>query len=129
LRRLFERYNRRFWGGKLPGYGVRVGKVSKAGPFQAYCDRRKKEITIDVPGMDRDTDRAVREQLLHEMCHAAVGGQHDDKFYAEIDRLRRLEAPVECPSERKRLTRWAFDRALEAVDAKFPHLTKSKRRK
>jgi len=29
LRRLYRRYNRRFWGGKLPDFSIRLGTVGK----------------------------------------------------------------------------------------------------
>jgi hypothetical protein len=36
----------------------------------------------------------MREMLLHEMAHAATGGEHDERFRGELVRLKVAGAPV-----------------------------------
>ena len=94
LRRLYRRYNRRFWGGKLPDFSIRLGTVGK---LFGQCDGKKKVITINV-GL-HPSDREIRSTILHEMCHAAADGGkrpqgHGYPFWAQIEHLLRQRAPI-----------------------------------
>jgi hypothetical protein len=90
LDRLFKRYNRIYWGGRLPRYRVRTAALDST-VHSAHCDPRKRIIEIDPSQCA--SDRVVRSKLLHEMVHAAIPSNHDLKFCAEIERLLRLGAP------------------------------------
>lgn len=62
LNRLFERYNRRFWGNRLRKVKVRIAHLD--GCCGLY---RKATIFVDVK--KHPTDQEIRSTLLHEMCH------------------------------------------------------------
>ena len=82
---LFERYNRRYWRGRLPHYTVLVTDKYTGG----RCERGRKVIYIN-PG----TPMGVPRTLLHEMAHAATKGGHGKKWQDEMRRLVRLGAPL-----------------------------------
>jgi|ERR1700678_2560676 SprT-like family len=60
------------------------------------CEWKRKVITIDVER--HKSDREVRSTLLHEMAHAAASIRgsrgHDPKFFAQLEKLLRLRAPI-----------------------------------
>jgi hypothetical protein len=89
LQRLFDRYNLRFWGGRLPRVRVRVCDLDCYGE----CDFEREEIRIDI---DRhaNNDREIRATLLHEMAHVAAGPGHSSKFWLQIENLLRKKAPI-----------------------------------
>jgi SprT-like family len=88
LERLFARYNRRYWNGKLPAYSVRVDSTS----LGAYCYRKTRTITMNVESMR--SDREVRSVLVHEMVHAATGLGHGATWQVEMARLKAAGAPT-----------------------------------
>jgi len=50
----------------------------------------------------RVTDEAeMRDILVHEMCHAAAGGEHDAHWLYEMKRVYELGAPVDPSIFRK----------------------------
>ncbi len=85
LTRLFERYNKRFWSGKLPTYRV-VVTTSRTG---GLCDRRKRQILMNVESFRSDSE--IRRMLLHEMAHIIALG-HGKLFQRELERLIRAGA-------------------------------------
>jgi len=93
LRRLFARYNRKYWRGQLPVYRLVVGTIPEA---MGLCESRRKVITIDVER--HKSDHEARSTVLHEMAHAAAdirGSRgHDPKFFAQVERLLQLRAPI-----------------------------------
>lgn len=93
LQRAFNRYNAKYWRGRLPGYRIVIEAMPEA---MGLCDSRRKIITVDV--LRHKNRRGMRSTLLHEMAHAAAdirGSQgHDLKFFAEIEKLLRMRAPV-----------------------------------
>jgi SprT-like family len=92
LRLLFERYNRIYWRGKLCGYRVVLADLSEKRAI-GYCYRREKRIEIDPN--QHTSDRELRATLLHEMAHAAAREPgHGVRFFAQMERLIRLGAPV-----------------------------------
>ena len=96
LRRLFERYNRIYWRGKLSGYRVVMVDLS-ANHAIGYCNRREKRIEIDID--QHTSDHEVRATLLHEMAHAAAREPgHSVRFFYQMERLIRLGAPVTVSS-------------------------------
>jgi SprT-like family len=88
LERLFARYNRRYWNGKLPAYSVRVDSTYRGG----YCDKTKRTITLNVESMG--SDREIRGALLHEMAHGATRVDHGTIWRAEMARLKSASAPT-----------------------------------
>src|SRR5712692_4305662 len=100
LERLYQRYNRLYWGGRLPNCYLAPVKLSALDPTSPYpggvsfgvTDARKR-IVVDV-SVHR-SDRAVRETLLHEMVHVALGcGAHKQRFIHELERLAQMGAPL-----------------------------------
>jgi hypothetical protein len=90
LRRLFGRYNRIYWHGKLSGYRVVLADLYQEG-LVGSCELGKKLIKIDPHG---ESDREVRATLLHEMAHAASRSGHTVPFFAQLERLLKRCAPV-----------------------------------
>jgi hypothetical protein len=87
LQQLFERFNRRYWQGKLPTYSVIVSDKYVG----CRCAKRERKIYVN-PSI---TLRNVRPLLLHEMAHAAVrGNAHGWLWHDEMTRLIRLGAPL-----------------------------------
>lgn len=91
LRRLFERYHRQFWHGKLSAFKIVIGSCDGA---LGQCDSKKRVITINI--QSHKSDRQVRSTLLHEMCHAASPKSqgHDVKFFAQLEKLLESGAPI-----------------------------------
>ena len=90
LRRLFDRYNRRFWRNRLRGVRISITSLEHLGEW----DPKQREIRIDVD-RHKGNDREIRSTLLHEICHVvATGPGHNSKFWAEIERLLRRKAPI-----------------------------------
>lgn len=101
LQHLFERYNAKYWKGKLPRYRVINSKKIFDLAREGLCDRRAHKLFINVAS--HYTDLQVRQTLLHEMAHAATKGGHGKHWLAEMERIKRLGAPI--PSfEFQRLT-------------------------
>lgn len=96
LQRLYQRYNRRYWNGKLPRYSVEIRKPEAQWRWVGFCDSKQRTILIDISA--HESDQAVRGSLLHEMAHAAVGEKeriaHGYRFWGELERLLRLRAPI-----------------------------------
>jgi hypothetical protein len=90
VERLFERYNRIYWRGKLSGYRVVLADLSKESAW-GLCEWRKKIIKINP---HRESDREVRATLLHEMAHAASRSGHTVPFFAQLERLIKRGAVV-----------------------------------
>jgi hypothetical protein len=94
LRRLFDRYNKTYWRGKLSHYAVRVRTLDDC---VGICDYKSREILLNID-VHHD-DRRIRATLLHEMTHVAAPKSgldgHGYKFWAETERLLRQGAPIE----------------------------------
>ena len=92
VQKLFERYNRRFWEGKLAGWTVSEVHCSDGGPRGdlGHTDNEAQEIFIQIglPSAER------RDTLLHEMCHAATPSDlcHGDLWQKEMLRIDKLGA-------------------------------------
>jgi hypothetical protein len=111
LRRLFERYNRKFFGNGLSGWTVGCGRRDLAflrarssealrpgECFSGFCNSKARRISIDIDLCDSDYE--VRRTLMHEMCHAATADENhfgDGEWFREMQRLRRDGAPAQCP--------------------------------
>jgi SprT-like family len=94
LQRLFERYNCTYFRRKLRGCSAVISSLPH-GQLGVYM-LSKRVIAIDV--RKQTSDRELRGTVLHEMAHAAAHSRgsrgHDLKFFAELERLLRLGAPV-----------------------------------
>lgn len=117
LGRLFEHYKRLYWSEKFPDCRVIAAHLQRSvGQF----DPRTHTIKIDVA--KHRSDRELRSTLLHEMCHVAAhrnGSRgHDAKFFEQVERLLRKEAPISVadPEAGKALVQ------SELVPAQFPLL-------
>jgi len=99
LRRLYARYNRRFWNGRLPGFAVVISNLGDKGPF-GFCDSTARKVTIHVTA--HRNAQEIRATLLHEMAHVAAdlrGSRgHDIPFFGELERLLRRGAPISISS-------------------------------
>jgi len=77
----------------LPVYRFVIATMRDA---MGLCDSTQKVITIDVER--HKSDREVRSTVLHEMAHAAAdirGSRgHDSRFFAEVEKLLYLGAPI-----------------------------------
>lgn len=98
LNSLYQRWNQRFFGGRLPDVNVVLEVNPSAYPSSqdslmmwsgtgGVAKLEDKEISIALDLSDRDKRRV----LLHEMVHfAAPGDGHGPQFQRQIRRLRRL---------------------------------------
>ncbi len=93
LGKLFRRYNRRYWSGKLSAYSAVIGR-SEINGAECYglCEHQQRKITINVALHKSDVE--IRATLLHEMAHAASERGHGNDFWSEIERLLWQRAPV-----------------------------------
>jgi hypothetical protein len=93
LRDVFTQYNRKYWRGRLPVYRLVIATMPDA---MGRCDWTRNVITIDVE--QHQSDREMRSTLLHEMAHAAASIRgsrgHDLKFFAQLEKLLQLKAPI-----------------------------------
>jgi SprT-like family len=113
LQRLYSRYNKVYWRGKLPRCDIRI--ENKARFSRGCCNPKGKIILIDIRA--HRSARAIYETLLHEMVHVAVNGtRHGNKFLGVMECLLRKGAPVGGTSEpglrRILLSRFPLCRAL-----------------
>ena len=93
VQKLFERYNRRFFSGKLRGWAVDEVHCSDspAGRHKEYgsCSEETREIFIQI-GL---SSAERRKTLLHEMCHAVARDEcHDQPWQKEMFRIAELGA-------------------------------------
>jgi hypothetical protein len=97
---LFDSWNRKYFSGALDRYQVRVvfdlhtvanepvdgGEVSSG---LIRFEERRIYIRYTL-----DEDVSMQGTLLHEMAHAATSGKHDQRWRAEMARLKTVGAPV-----------------------------------
>lgn len=86
----YQRYNQRYWDGKLEPYNIKIGTCRRC---QGFVHHGSLTITIDVA--DHVSDDDVRLTLLHEMVHVAVFDlpAHSFVFWQEVDRILGAGAP------------------------------------
>lgn len=90
IQRLFNRYTKRFWQGKLAGWTVDTSG-DHPGAF-GYCNPNTHRISVRLG--THETDREVKATLVHEMAHAATNGAHGRKWRNELERLTKAGAPT-----------------------------------
>lgn len=134
LERLYTRYNRRYWRGRLPVLAVSNQHLDDC---VGVTERSPLRISVDVA--QHRTDREVRGTLLHEMAHVADRARHKVGhgygFWTEIERLLRQRAPITigCPEmpghafitalsvpRRLRLSRQALERTRRRLEREIP---------
>ena len=95
---LFDSWNQKYFSGALDRYQVRVvfdlhtvadepvdrGHVSSG---LIRFEERRIYIRYTDPGL-------MQNMLIHEMAHAATSGEHDERWRAEMLRLKTEGAPV-----------------------------------
>jgi hypothetical protein len=106
--RMFERFNARYFAGRLPDYKIRVvydvwyWETERLGYPKEHpafydvigsIDFPSRQILIRFLGQHA-IGCTMTECLLHEMGHAATDGGHGDNWLAEMKRLKGLGAPV-----------------------------------
>jgi hypothetical protein len=95
---LFDTWNQKYFSGALDRYRVRVvfdlHTVADEPVYRGHISSgliRFEERRIYI----RYTDtRFMQETLIHEMAHAATSGDHDERWRAEMARLKTAGAPV-----------------------------------
>jgi hypothetical protein len=100
LARLLGNLRDRWWPGRLDGWRVVIVPEGGCGhpKFAADCVYRERLIRL-TPDCGRSR-RALASTLLHEICHAAVGGRpcgptgHGIRFFQEVERLLASDAPI-----------------------------------
>ncbi len=90
LRRLLDRYNRRYWRGRLPHYEIILSEKH----WGSACDRKSRRIYLHPVLFERLDEDAIHRTLIHEMAHAATRGVHGRAWQREMKRLKRMGAPV-----------------------------------
>jgi hypothetical protein len=88
----FERYNLRFWSGRLEGWSV-IESEECAGTY-GECDPSRRLILVRP--WKHNSDFEVRATLVHEMAHAASNRDHDEKWRMEMMRVKALGAPTDA---------------------------------
>lgn len=118
LSRLFDRYNQRYWSGRLPWYRFVVGPDPAHKDALGTCRARQRIIHVDIAS--HKSDREVRSTLLHEMAHAATKKRsHGVNFFAQLEKLLGKGAPISVGNPEAGYARILAD----IVPARFP-LTK-----
>ena len=84
---LFDELNRRYWRGRLPRYRLICRNLTKQ-ELLGRCYNQGKTILLEKSL----TDDALRQTLLHEMCHigSGPGYDHGRLFLRKVRRLVRL---------------------------------------
>jgi hypothetical protein len=83
----YHRYNRLYFGGRLPPVRISIEKSDEPGTLGGY-DPDTRTIILSIPG--QVSEREVLTTLIHEMVHVAVPDpedRHGAPFRAELQRL------------------------------------------
>lgn len=93
---LYDEYNTRYFGGKLPKVPVRWGRVQESSAAEFWPDSM--EIVIHPMIRRCGLDKYARILLLHEMVHVKLRNKriadHGRLFHTEMKRLARIGALV-----------------------------------
>jgi hypothetical protein len=95
LQRLFDLFNRRYFGGRLPAYKVRARRLEKG--TGGYCVKTDEDAhalalsgirvsarTILIDPWQLPNDRDLHFTLLHELCHIRARSGHGQEFYKQM---------------------------------------------
>jgi hypothetical protein len=84
VQKLFERYNRKYFGGKLPPYTVEISNKYAT----SRCCKAKRTIYLN------EKPEKMKVALLHEMAHTISRSGHGPGWRRQMARLQRLGAPI-----------------------------------
>lgn len=91
--KLFDLFNRQYFGSRLPRYEIITYEHSPCSwaTHGAVCEPHSRRIWVGV-----ENSKDLETVLLHEMAHAAVhpNGNHGPVWQREMIRLRNLGAPI-----------------------------------
>jgi predicted metal-dependent hydrolase len=93
LRQWFRRYNRKYFGGKLPEVSIRFEKMNRL--YLGWSIRMGSEWTgIEIAKTMQGWPKLVRCILLHEMVHVSLPTKllHGPRFEKEMLRLAKAGA-------------------------------------
>ena len=112
FKKLFDRYNRIYWHGRIPSYVI---KIRARAEFMGLCDRSNRTIYVNIHS--HHSDKEIRHTLLHEMAHAAASRDgHGHEFFAQLENLLRKGAQMKVG-----WTEAHYARTLaNVVPARFP---------
>jgi len=95
---LFDSFNQKYFWGALDRYQVPVvfdlHTVANEPVYRGHISSgliRFEERRIYIRYTDTDF---MQQTLIHEMAHAATSGEHDERWHAEMVRLKASGAPV-----------------------------------
>ena len=96
LERRFRYYNRRYWRGELPDYGISLEPLptDADSDILAWCDRPNRTLRFDPAKFK--SDREWRKTLLHEMCHILSEGHGKDFLDQIFVRCPKYVGLAEC---------------------------------
>jgi hypothetical protein len=102
LRLLFDEYNRRHFGGRLPRVPLRLSRrmtraLGTIGYLEENGVRRIREIVISADLMLPANAAVLRDTLLHEMAHGEAWLRHGHRGHGRI--WRRIAERVGCVPE------------------------------
>jgi hypothetical protein len=107
---LFQEFNGKYFEGKLPRYKIEVcNECWGDGYASGECYRKRRLIWI----ARSDNANYMVSTLLHEMCHAAGHKYHGPRFFAEVQRIQALGAPLKELDPRDRVSQLT---RLEVLD-------------
>jgi hypothetical protein len=89
---LFDTYNQRYFGGRLPPYRIVLSNLNDDGTCRTDGECRKETLEIHLRTGLQVSD--VPLVLLHEMAHAASSSGHGKEWEAEMLRLAELAVPT-----------------------------------
>jgi hypothetical protein len=105
LGRLFDRYNLKYFDGRLSGWTVGCTNADRTlcriePNVGGLCCLATKRISIDIENWWTSWD--LRMTMIHEMAHAASFDEShwgDGAWFAEMERLKRAGAPAHSPTK------------------------------
>lgn len=111
LLRIFRRYNRKYFGGRLPEPFVcwgtlpdcdaRFYPIGKAKRYRTIggkkwhdCDKKKPIVLVDIGLRNRNETARIRMAIIHEMAHMTLPltARHGPRFEREMLRLANASA-------------------------------------
>jgi hypothetical protein len=84
VQKLFEHYNRKYFGGKLPRYTIEISNKYAT----SRCSKAKRTIYLN------EKPEKMKVALLHEMAHAISRSGHGPGWRRQMARLQSLGAPI-----------------------------------
>lgn len=94
LKAYYKRYNKKYFGGKLPDINIRFGETHRKFVIAETIFLGGHPSSIVIYRKFKRWDKIVLQSLLHEMVHVSLPVKivHGPKFEAEMQRLAKLGA-------------------------------------